>query len=214
MSPDFSFESKLRKNGLKIIAGMDEVGRGSFAGPIITACVIFPDTFFSVGIPDGILINDSKKLTHKQRIRANYWIKDNSLFFGIGSVSALKINKVGLKKASEIAFRKAVAEVNTQRKIDHLLMDAFYVPYLKGLNKTKQTPIVKGDQKSFSIAAASIVAKVYRDSLMEKLSKKYSKYGWDTNRGYGTKFHRQAILKHGTTKHHRNKFIETWLSKL
>ncbi len=207
--PDFSFEKKLWKK-YKFVAGMDEVGRGSFAGPVVTACVIFPQ------ISIKVLINDSKKLSSKQRKVSDIWIRENAIAFGIGEASVAQINKFGIKKATEIAFRKAISNINKARKVEYLLMDAFYVPYVKGLKRKNQLAIVKGDQKSLSIAAASIIAKVYRDKLMVNLSKNrsFKKYGWEKNKGYGTKGHRDAISKHGTTKHHRKQFIETWLSKI
>jgi ribonuclease HII len=133
-----------------------------------------------------------------------------------------QINNLGIKKASEIAFRRAIANCKQslpqggKLKIDYLLIDAFYIPYVKGLRRKNQKAIIKGDTKSISIAAASIIAKVYRDKLMQKLGKhpKYKKYGWGRNKGYGTLEHRSAIKKYGITRQHRKQFVATWLSKL
>lgn len=216
--PDFSFEKSLYKKGYKFVAGVDEVGRGCFAGPIVTGCVIFPgDSGFE--IPDSIVINDSKKMSPRQREKSSVWIKDRSLAWGIGEVSAGKINKVGMGKAAKIAFRKAISNARKRlgKPIDYLLADAFFVPYVPGLpakRRRRQLAIVNGDEKSVSIAAASIVAKVYRDNLMLCLSKrpKYRKYGWGRNKGYGTKEHQNAIKKHGITRQHRKQFVETWIN--
>jgi ribonuclease HII len=234
MIANFSFEKKLWEKGHKIIAGVDEVGRGCFAGPVVAGCVVLdPWRVTRVGEPqrrgpvlvsrrkgsgadegqDPPLINDSKKMTPKQRELADKWIRENAHAFGIGQASASQINRVGIKKATEIAFRKAIK--NCEVKVDYLLIDAFYIPYVRGLRRKNQKAIVKGDTKSISIAAASIIAKVYRDKLMTTLTKqsKFRKYKWHKNKGYGTKEHQKAILNHGVTKHHRKKFVETFLSK-
>lgn len=215
--PDFSFEKGLYKKGYKFIAGVDEVGRGCFAGPIVTGCVIFPPGLI---IPDSIVINDSKKMRPKWREKSAVWIKENALSWGVGEVSAQKINKVGMGKAAKIAFRKAISNARKKlgKPIDYLLVDAFFIPYVPGLpakRRGRQLPIINGDEKSVSIAGASIIAKVYRDSLMLRLSKKpkYRKYGWGRNKGYGTREHQNAIKKYGTTRKHRKTFVETWLAK-
>jgi ribonuclease HII len=167
-----------------------------------------------------IVINDSKKLSAKQREVADKWIRKNALSFGIGSASVSQINKLGIKKATEIAFRKAIK--NCKLKVDFLLIDAFYIPYVRGLRRKNQKPIIKGDTKSISIAAASIIAKVYRDKLMTDLCKKKyrtsyacvvtgKKYMWHKNKGYGTKEHRDLIRKYGTSDLHRKVFVNTWL---
>ena len=233
--PSFAYERKLHKKGYKIIAGVDEVGRGCFAGPVVAGCVVFPAGLVvnggvlsrnspksthegtpALGLPvarhPSILINDSKKLSPKRREIADRWIRKNALAFGIGQASVAQINRLGIKKASEIAFRKAIKDTGIE--INYLLIDAFYIPYIKGLRRKNQKPIIKGDTKSISIAAASIVAKVYRDKLMTDLGKKskYRKYKWTKNKGYGTLDHREAIKKHGTTRQHRKQFVETWIS--
>jgi ribonuclease HII len=227
--PDFSFEKKAYKKGYKIIAGIDEVGKGCFAGPIVTGCVIFSgqDPF----IPKGIIINDSKKMRPRQREKADKWIRENALAWGIGEIGAGKINKYGLSKAAKMAFRKSISEARKRlgNPIDYLLSDAFFISFVPGLptrrrkNKKgrfykkangRQLAIINGDEKSISIAAASIIAKVYRDRLMLGLGKrpKYRKYGWGRNKGYGTLEHRKAIKKYGLTRQHRKQFVATWLS--
>lgn len=231
--PDFSFEKKLHKKGYRVIAGVDEVGRGCFAGPVVAGCVVFASgpvgsssrpTFlaFAAGARRDSLrfrhppvINDSKKLSPKQREVADKWIRKNALAWGIGAASVSQINKLGIKKASEIAFRKAIKKASISvSSIEYLLIDAFYIPYVKGLRRKNQKPIIKGDTKSVSIAAASIIAKVYRDNLMRKLGKepKYRKYGWGRNKGYGTAEHRKVIKKYGLTRQHRKQFVATWLN--
>jgi ribonuclease HII len=227
--PDFSFEKKLAKKGCQFIGGVDEVGRGCFAGPLVAGCVVFlplgsskpfgvlprrsPAASHPFAVSEGVVINDSKKLTSKQRERADSWIRENSMGFGIGRASVAQINRLGIKKASEIAFRKAIKAAG---RVDYLLIDAFYIPYVRGLRRKNQKPIIKGDTKSVSIAAASIIAKVYRDKLMQDLGRrpKYQKYGWERNKGYGTREHRAAIKKYGATRQHRKQWIETWQKNL
>ncbi|HUC94666.1 MAG TPA: ribonuclease HII [Candidatus Saccharimonadales bacterium] len=215
--PDFSFERKLYKKGYRIIAGVDEVGRGCFAGPVVAAAVAFaPNSNFQIPISNQfskkIIINDSKKLSPKQREIADKWIRKNALAWGVGSANVGQINRLGIKKASEIAFRKAIKTCGVE--INYLLIDAFFIPYVRGLRRKNQKPIIKGDTKSVSIAAASIIAKVYRDKLMTDLGKKpkYRKYKWVRNKGYGTLEHRKAIKKYGLTRQHRKQFVETWIN--
>ncbi len=220
--PDFSFENKYWKKGFKYIAGVDEVGKGCFAGPLVAAAVAFaPNSKFQFPIfnefSKEIIINDSKQMSPKQREIADKWIRKNALAFGIGQASVAQINRLGIKKASEIAFRKAIKKASIQvSSIEYLLIDAFYIPYVKGLRRKNQKAIIKGDTKSVSIAAASIIAKVYRDNLMRELGKrpKYRVYGWGRNKGYGTREHQAALRKYGMTRRHRRQFVETWQSHL
>jgi len=202
--PNFSFEKKFWKKGYKFVAGVDEVGRGALAGPVVAGCVVFQKG----SLKPPVRINDSKKLSSKRREEADIWIRENCLAWGIGEASVSQINRFGIKKASEIAFRRSIAA--TKIKIDYLLIDAFFVPYVKGLRKKNQTPIINGDAKSISIAAASIIAKVYRDKLMAAL--KDGKYGWKENKGYGTKIHQLALRKYGVSRHHRKLFIRKFVS--
>jgi ribonuclease HII len=210
MKPNFSFEKKLAKQGFDLIAGVDEVGRGCFAGPVVAGCVVFGKKIYKSKVFE-VKINDSKKLSQKQREAADRWIRENAHAYGLGQASVAQINRFGIKKATEIAFRKAIKDCEVG--IDYLLIDAFYVPYVKGLRRRNQKAIVKGDTKSVSIAAASIIAKVYRDKLMVDLSKeaKYKKYRWEKNKGYGTKEHQKMILKHCISKLHRSQFVESWI---
>jgi len=217
--PDFKYEKESWKKGFTNVAGIDEVGRGCFAGAIVAGCVVFDkntiSTFKDTVLQGSrkIIINDSKQLTSKQREAADKWIRKNAFAFGIGQASVAQINRVGIKKAWEIAFRKAIKDCGVS--VEYLLIDAFYIPYVKGLRRKNQRAIIKGDSKSVSIAAASIIAKVYRDRLMISLSKqaKYKKYKWGSNKGYGTREHRNAIKKYGVSNQHRRAFVNTWLSK-
>jgi ribonuclease HII len=226
--PNFSFEKRLWKKGFQFVAGIDEVGRGCFAGPVVAAAVVFKET-----MSDGLKgkINDSKKLKPRQRKISSEWIRENAIIWGIGEASVAEINRVGIGKATSSAFRRAVSNANKrpQDRVDYLLIDAFYVPYIGGYpmrykkarrnNKLKdshsrQLAVVNGDEKAFSISAASIVAKVYRDNLMKKLSRRerYKVYKWGKNKGYATKEHQTAIRQHGITRLHRKQFVETFLN--
>jgi ribonuclease HII len=231
--PHFNFEIEvLKKHKASCVCGADEVGRGCLAGPVVAgACVFTPNA--KSQLPkfkennQTIIINDSKRLTASQRERSAKWITENALAWGIGVASVSEINKLGIVKATHKAYRRAIANANTRLQgtlgrnskvvrykpysIDYLLVDAFYIPHVKGLPRRSQNPIIKGDQQSVSIAAASIIAKVYRDSYMLNLSTRHPQYYWHTNKGYGTKKHRDAILTHNRTSHHRKQFVETAL---
>jgi len=226
--PNFSNEISLWGK-YDFVGGIDEVGRGAFAGPVVAACVVF-DKSFKGGTLQGsrtITIDDSKKLTPDKRKEASYWIKENSLAWGIGSVSTAMINKYGLIKATQTSMRRAIYEANKKlpNSIEFLLLDAFYLPFTKGLPskqknsrkdaQSRQLAITKGDGISMSIAAASIIAKVYRDEIMVNLSRGciFNYYGWEKNKGYGTKAHLAALHKFGVTRQHRKKFIKTHLAK-
>lgn len=234
----FAYERKFWKKDYQAVAGVDEVGRGCFAGPIVAGCVVFQKHSQECENV-GITIDDSKRLKPREREKSARWIKKNTLACGIGEVSTSDINRLGMAKATKKAFRRAISEANQRlkvgsgkstKRIDYLLIDAFFIPYIPGLptrrKKDKkgrwrkvatgrQLPLVGGDRKSISIAAASIIAKVYRDRIMLKLSKKpkFKKYGWGRNKGYGTKEHQEAIKKYGITRYHRKTFVETFLSK-
>ncbi len=192
------------------MAGVDEVGRGSFAGPVVAGCVVFER---KTEIPDGIKINDSKKLRPLERKKASRWIKENALTWGIGEAPVSVINRLGMAKATKMAFRRAIDDANKRlgKRIDFLLIDAFFIPYVRGLRRENQQAIVNGDEKSFSIAAASIVAKVERDKEMLRFSRKYPRYGWGRNKGYGTKQHQEALKKYGTTRYHRKVFVSRFI---
>ena len=176
-----------------IIAGVDEVGRGCLAGPVISAAVILKN-----GINLKIL-KDSKKITFKKREKIYEHIKENS-YFAIGIASVEEILKLNILHASLLSMKRAINQLKI--KPDITLIDGNYAP--KGIKNYRT--IINGDEKIKVISAASIIAKVYRDRLMIKLSKKYSDYAWESNFGYGTKAHLHGLRKFGITEHHRKAF--------
>lgn len=194
--PTLENEQKLWKKGYRNVCGIDEVGRGCFAGPVVVGAVIFSPQ--SV-IPDGI--RDSKLLPASKREQLDPKIKDAAAAWAIAEVSVSVINKVGIGKATQMAFRKAVKSL--PKSADFVLIDAFYI---KHLSRKRQQPLQNGDKTCVSISAASIIAKVYRDQLMNKLHKKYPEYGLAKHKGYGTKEHQVAIKKYGLSKIHRKSF--------
>lgn len=194
--PTFAEEINLWNKGFKYIAGVDEVGRGCFAGPVVTAAVILSPNFTS-----SKPINDSKKLTPKIRTELAEVIKQQALAFAISEISVGVINKLGIAQATQQSFRQAIKLL--PKRPDFILIDAFYI---NQLSRQNQKPIVHGDALSISIAAASIIAKVYRDELMTKLHAKFKQYDFATNKGYGTQKHREAIGKFGLCRLHRTSF--------
>lgn len=194
--PTFKEEKALWKKGYKYVVGVDEVGRGAFAGPVVAGAVVFPRDFSSI---DGI--NDSKLLKPRRREFLSQIIKKEAYCFSIAEVPVHTLNKCGIGKATQLAFRKAIKSLII--KPDYILIDAFYI---KHMNRKNQKPIKKGDQKSISIAAASIIAKVHRDKIMKKLSVKYPQYRFAKNKGYGTREHQKALKKFGLSKIHRTSF--------
>jgi ribonuclease HII len=187
------YERKLREKGCQWIAGVDEAGRGPLAGPVVAAAVILPENFYLPGI------NDSKKLTEQMREKFFNRIMEEAVSVGIGFVSAKEIDNINIYEASKLAMIKAVKQLNPQP--EHLLVDALSLPI-----SIPQTSLVKGDAKSFTIAASSIVAKVTRDRYMKRLGEKYPQYGFEHHMGYGTKLHLEAIKEHGVTSEHRKSF--------
>ena len=179
---------------MKIIAGVDEVGRGSLIGPVYAAAVVLNKSI------NKKLLKDSKKLTKKNREIISKHIKKNSIWT-IGKASAREIEKVNILQASLLAMKRAIKKL--KKKPSQVLIDGNKIPDLKNYNLKA---IVKGDQTIPSISAASIVAKVSRDQFISKLSLKNKGYHWDKNFGYGTKQHLNAIKKLGVTRHHRKNF--------
>lgn len=193
---DWKFENKLWSQGRELICGLDEVGRGAWAGPVVTSAVIFPK---KVKFPQKLY--DSKLVSPEKRVELARLIKELAICVSIGVVSVTTINSRGVGVATQMAFRKAVKKLEIEP--DFLLIDAFYIKYLP---KLKQLPIIKGDQLSSSIAAASIVAKVFRDQLMVNLHEQFPHYHFDRHKGYGTKLHQKMIKKHGFSEVHRKSF--------
>lgn len=206
--PDFKFEIPLWKNGYSVI-GIDEVGRGALAGPLVVGAVCFKPQLNTEGFMRllSLGINDSKKLLPAKREILSSTICKESLCYSFGEVSVSKINKIGITKATQSAIRQAVSKIIYKINKPFVLADAFYTKYLVGVGMKRQKAIIKGDTLSISIAAASIIAKVYRDNLMEKLGGQYPDYQWDVNKGYGTTGHREAIQTHGINVHHRELFV-------
>lgn len=190
-NPDFSIEDILNA---EIIAGVDEAGRGSLCGPVVAAAVVFPDR--TVEIP--VVIRDSKQMTASQRAAAYEWITRNTKW-AIGMCSPSEIDELNILWASMRAMERAVGGLGLENI--YCLIDGNRIP--KNLNGM---PVVKGDAKSLSIAAASIIAKETRDKIMSELAHQFPEYGWDKNAGYPTKTHLQAIEKYGITVHHRKTF--------
>lgn len=180
----YEYEEKLYKNNNNFIAGVDEVGRGPLNGPVVSACVILPKNF----IPEGL--NDSKKLTEKKRDFYYDLIMNNAIAIGVGIVSNEEIDKINIYEASKKSMILAIKNCN--HKIDHVLIDAMKLDI-----DIPSTSIIKGDAKSISIAAASVIAKVTRDRMMMELDKKYPMYGYKNHKGYPTKKHIEAIYKYG-----------------
>ncbi|MBI2031083.1 MAG: ribonuclease HII [Candidatus Levybacteria bacterium] len=210
--PTFKEEQKLWKKNCSFVIGVDEVGRGAFAGPVVAGAVIFKKgAYFKTGVLSEI--NDSKLLNSKKREVISKEITKQSLLHTTSVINLSVINKFGIGKATQMAIRKAIKlilwqimEINKGKPPIFVLADGFHVRYIRGIGLVNQKAIIKGDQKSISIAAASIIAKVYRDKLMRKLNKKYPGYGFSKNKGYGTKKHREALKKYGLSKIHRKSF--------
>ncbi len=187
-------EQNLKNKGYQHIAGVDEAGRGPLAGPVVAAAVIMPDGYRNE------LINDSKQLTAMQREQLFVEISNNALTYAVGVITPSKIDEMGILNATKLAMRQAINKLDPTP--DFILTDAVPV----NIMDIPQMPIIKGDEKVFSIAAASIIAKVHRDHLMVKYDKKYPKYSFGDHMGYGTEVHLSAIKKHGACPIHRKSF--------
>ncbi|UII57395.1 ribonuclease HII [Cytobacillus spongiae] len=188
-----SYEQKLRLQGYEHIAGVDEVGRGPLAGPVVAAAVILPATFYLPGI------NDSKKLSESKREQLYECILKEAVAIEVGMVQPEEIDRINIYESTKKAMYSAISGL--KKMPDYLLIDAvkLELPY-------PYEALIKGDEKSISIAAASIVAKVTRDRIMKELAKEYPQYGFSNHMGYGTKEHLHAITQWGITSHHRKSF--------
>lgn len=187
------YENELYKKGLTLICGVDEVGRGPLIGPVVAAAVILPINYYHEDI------KDSKKLTEKKREKLYDIIIKDAISIGIGIVNESEIDKINIYEATKVAMKTAIN--NLKIKPEHILIDAMKLD----LN-TPSTSIIKGDAKSESIAAASIIAKVTRDRMLDEMDKEYPMYDLKHNKGYGTKKHLEALKKHGPCIHHRKTF--------
>lgn len=188
----YTYENQYAKETL--VCGLDEVGRGPLAGPVVAAAVILPRDLFIEGI------NDSKKLSAKQRERIYDFLIENAIDIGIGMVDAPTIDEINILEATKLAMEKALSSL--KKKPDVLLIDALSLH-----TDIPQLGIIKGDQKSASIAAASIIAKVTRDNMMKEYEDIYPGYDFASNMGYGTKAHYEGLNRQGLTKIHRRSFI-------
>lgn len=199
----YKYEKELWNQGLNYVAGMDEVGRGPLIGPVVTACVILPKNFKLEGL------TDSKKLTEKTREKFYDYIMEHALSIGIGMMDEKIIDEVNIYEATKLAMYQAVE--NSLIKPEYVLIDAMKLDKLS----MPSTSIIKGDAKSISIAAASVIAKVTRDRMMIELDKKYPMYGFKSHKGYPTKKHVEAIEKYGLIDGYRKTFkpISTMLEK-
>ena len=190
---NYEYERNLYLNGVNYIAGVDEVGRGPLIGPVVSACVILPKDF----IPEGL--TDSKKLFEHKRDYFYNVIKENALGIGIGIVSPEEIDEINIYEASKKSMMLAIKNCN--HKIDHVLIDAMKLDL-----DIPSTSIIKGDIKSISISAASVIAKVTRDKMMYELDNKYPMYGFANHKGYPTKKHIEAIHKYGLIDGYRKTY--------
>lgn len=188
------YENELYSKGYKLIGGIDEVGRGPLVGPVVTACVILPEDFALDGL------TDSKKLSEKKRDAFYDIIMEKAISVGIGIMDEDVIDKVNIYEATKLAMYQAVDNMSV--KPDYVLIDAMKLDKLD----VPSTSIIKGDLKSITISAASVIAKVTRDRMMYELDKKYPMYKFAKNKGYPTKDHIEAIVKYGILKEHRKTF--------
>ena len=193
---NFRFERALRAKGFDCIAGCDEAGRGPLAGPVVASCVVLPVDC------DHSLFLDSKKISHRHRLRLYGLLKDINAAIGIGIVSVETIDTINILQASLLAMKRAVADMDSACNPEFILVDGiFKIPL-----SVPQITLTKGESKSASVAAASIVAKVERDALMDALDQKYPIYGFRGHKGYPTKDHRRAIARYGPCPSHRKTF--------
>lgn len=188
------YERALYKEGIEFIAGVDEVGRGPLVGPVVTACVVLPKGYILEGL------TDSKKLSEKKREYFYDIIMKDALGVGIGIKNERVIDEVNIYEATKLAMYEAIS--NAKCPIEHVLIDAMKLEKLD----IPSTSIIKGDLLSQTVAAASVIAKVTRDRMMDELDKKYPEYGFKKNKGYPTKAHKDAIEKYGIIKEHRKTF--------
>lgn len=202
----------------RCVAGLDEVGTGAWAGPVVGGCVVFdPDA--GKGHPEWALIDDSKRLSARRRQALDAWIREHARAVGLGWVAASELSGLGMTRASLLVMERALAEVEAQlagresakaaagegpvRKVEHLLVDARVLPAWRG----PQTALVGGDGRSGSIGAASIVAKVARDQFMVEAAARFPGYGFEVHKGYGTAAHRAALDERGPCELHRPTFL-------
>ncbi|MCH5166396.1 MAG: ribonuclease HII [Erysipelotrichales bacterium] len=193
MNDLLEYERVLYNKGINLIAGVDEVGRGPLCGPVVACACILPENYFLEGL------NDSKKVSEKKREKLYEILINDAVSYGLGIVSPRRIDEINILEASKEAMKEAINNLNT--KPEHVLIDAVKLDI-----DIPSTSIIKGDAKSASIAAASIIAKVTRDRMMIELDKKYPEYGYAKHKGYGTKAHIEAVKKYGVNELYRFTF--------
>ena len=199
-----TIENQLRAEGFQYIAGVDEVGRGPLAGPVVAAAVVLPANFDVLGV------DDSKKLSEKKRHELFDAIIEKAVCYGIGQKDQQVIDDINILEATKLAMIEAIEnaekmlEEKLEKQIDFVLFDAMKID---AVEKPQQS-LIKGDSRSISIAAASIVAKVTRDRQMIDYHRVYPHYGFESNKGYGTKAHYEGIVEHGITPIHRKTFLK------
>ena len=201
---NYEYERNLRNEGIKFIAGVDEVGRGPLVGPVVAACVVLPEKFNLDGL------TDSKKLSEKKRDFFFEEIKKQALGYGIGIIDEKKIDEVNIYEATKLAMKEAIKECQKMCKIEHILIDAMPLQL-----DIPTTSIIKGDLKSITISAASVIAKVTRDRMLYELDQKYPMYDFKHNKGYPTKKHLEAINIYGVLDEHRRSYgpVSDYLAK-
>ena len=190
---NYKYERELREKGITLIAGVDEVGRGPLVGPVVAACCILPEEFHLDGL------TDSKKLSEKKREYFFEEIKKQAISYGIGIISEKIIDEVNIYEATKLAMKEAINNMSV--KPEHILIDAMPLDL-----DIPTTSIIKGDLKSITISAASVLAKVTRDRMLVELDKKYPMYDFKSNKGYPTKKHLEAIEKYGILDEHRRSY--------
>ena len=203
LKDNYYFERKLREEGINYIAGVDEVGRGPLVGPVVAACVVLPEHFNLDGL------TDSKKLSEKKREYFYDEIMRQALGVGVGIISEKKIDEVNIYEATKMAMKEAIN--NCSCKVEHVLIDAMKLDI-----DIPTTSIIKGDLKSITISAASVIAKVTRDRMLDELDLKYPMYDFKNNKGYPTKKHLEAIKEYGIIDEHRKSFgpVSEYLEKV
>ena len=187
---NYKYEQELNNQGINLIAGVDEVGRGPLIGPVVAAAVILPKDFKLDGL------TDSKKLSEKKREMYYDIIKENAISIGLGIIGEKRIDEINIYEATKEAMKEAINNLNPRP--EHILIDAMPLDL-----QIPTTSIIKGDLLSISISAASVIAKVTRDHMLYEIDKEYPMYDLKSNKGYGTKKHIEAIKEYGITKYHR-----------
>jgi ribonuclease HII len=192
----FEYEQQYWRQGIVRLAGIDEAGMGALAGPVVAAAVVFDSSLLISG--EAPAIRDSKKLSAAQRERAATWIKQQALAWGVGEASVAEITALNIRAASHLAMRRAIEQLSVSPEL--LLVDGTPAQVHPAI---AAVTIIDGDASVFSIAAASILAKVHRDAIMLRLAEEYPAYEWGSNKGYGSRLHLAILDSQGPTPHHR-----------